>query len=334
MPLIRMPTFHPENIPAAVSAFRPSGEVPVRHSRYFDGGQCRIFRVDFSDGVSWSVRIPIHFQNHSQDAIICTLQREYDVLLEIGRMDFPWAPKCHGISLTFDTLVGFPFIILSWIEGSPLFWTSNYPARPIRNKLLCQIADIQVTLIERTTETSTATQYFSRLTDNKLRRVRNGEIPGLTEQDCFDLKKHLFEVLNPELEDAPFAMDHGDLAPLNIIVDPEYNITGIIDWGFASKVPIQLAGRLPRFLQLSELVLPPSPTLREDRKAYIASLKSNSSQVAFWMSLIHSSEDVDFRHCVLESMISKGMHLSLARLGWTLPYDGSRDSFETELKKD
>jgi len=35
-------------------------------------------------------------------------------------------------------------------------------------------------------------------------------------------------VLYPELEHAPFAIDHGDLAPLNIIVDSEYNVTGYV----------------------------------------------------------------------------------------------------------
>ncbi len=34
----------------------------------------------------------------------------------------------------------------------------------------------------------------------------------------------------------------------------------------------------------------------------------------------HSSDDVDFRHCFLESIISKSMHRSLAVLGWKLPY--------------
>jgi hypothetical protein len=72
----------------------------------------------------------------------------------------------------------------------------------------------------------TATQYFWRLTRNKLRRVRNGQLFGITEQDCFDQKNLLHQVLYPELEEAPFAIDHGDLAPLNIIVDSEYNITG------------------------------------------------------------------------------------------------------------
>jgi hypothetical protein len=107
----------------------------------------------------------------------------------------------------------------------------------------------------------------------------------------------------------------------------------IIDWGFASKVPMQLAARLPRFLQLSGLVLPPSSTLQEDRKIYIASLESRAEQAASWIRLVCSSEDVDFRHCVVESMISKGMHLSLARLGWRLPCSETLDSCTAEALK-
>jgi hypothetical protein len=32
--------------------------------------------------------------------------------------------------------------------------------------------------------------------------------------------------LRPELEDAPHAIEHGDLSCRNILVDSEYNITG------------------------------------------------------------------------------------------------------------
>jgi hypothetical protein len=149
-----MQTFHPENIPASISAFRPDGEVPVLNERYMDGGECRIFKVDFSDGESWSVRIPIHVQSDSQDAIISVLRGEQDVLQEIGAADFPWAPKHHGSSFTFENLVGYPFIVLSWIEGSPLLWTANYPPRPVRNKILGQVAEIQMSLIECTKENS------------------------------------------------------------------------------------------------------------------------------------------------------------------------------------
>jgi hypothetical protein len=154
IPPYPMQTFYPENIPAVVSAFQPACEIPVLNKQHWDGGQCRIFKVDFSDGVSWSVRIPIHVQSSSQDAIICLLQGEQDVLREIGRADFPWAPKCHGSSFTFENLVGFPFMVLSWIEGSPLFWTTTHPPRPVRDKVLSQIAMIQMCLIECTKENS------------------------------------------------------------------------------------------------------------------------------------------------------------------------------------
>jgi ABC-type uncharacterized transport system YnjBCD ATPase subunit len=82
-----------------------------------------------------------------------------------------------------------------------------------------------------------------------------------------------------------------------------------------------MAGGMPRFLQLSEPKLPLSQTLREDRRAYIASLRT--SEAASWISIIHSPEDVDFRHYYLESIISKGMHRLLAGLGWKLPYHES-----------
>jgi hypothetical protein len=243
MPPNLLQTFCPEKIPAAISTFRSDQEVPVLNEQHFDGGQCRIFKVDFSDGASWSVRIPIHVKSDSQDTIVGVLQGEREVLEEIGGIGLPWVPKHYGSSLTFGNVVGFPFMALSWFEGSPLLWTTTEPPRPVRNKVLHQIAKIQLTLIEYTKDYSmfstllqvrisltiiggTATEYFSRLSRNKLHRIRNGQLRDITEQDCSKQESLLRQVLYPELEDAPFALDHGDLAPLNIIVDSEHNVTG------------------------------------------------------------------------------------------------------------
>ena len=71
-----------------------------------------------------------------------------------------------------------------------------------------------------------ATAFFSRIMDNKLKRIRNGELPFITEQDCHDQKGLLPMVLHTELEDTPFALDHGDLSAQNILVDSEHNVTG------------------------------------------------------------------------------------------------------------
>ena len=154
MPSDLVHTFHPENIPLAISAFRTDSEIPVLDPHYYDGGQCRIFKAVFSDGESWSVRIPIHVRSISQDVIINLLQGELNVLQKIEKTGFTWAPKLRGSSFTFANLVGFPFMVLSWIDGSPLRWTASHPSRPIRDKILAQLAGIQISLIECTQEES------------------------------------------------------------------------------------------------------------------------------------------------------------------------------------
>ncbi|KAF1807964.1 hypothetical protein P152DRAFT_517924 [Eremomyces bilateralis CBS 781.70] len=89
------------------------------------------------------------------------------------------------------------------------------------------VAAIQISLIECTQENrEPATNFFSRRIDNNTYRVRNGRLPDITEQVCIHQRSLLPQVLFTKLEGAPYALDHGDLAPQNIIVGLEYNITG------------------------------------------------------------------------------------------------------------
>jgi hypothetical protein len=46
-PIPSMRTFRPENLATVISTVRPGGEVPILNEHYRDGGQCRIFKVDF-----------------------------------------------------------------------------------------------------------------------------------------------------------------------------------------------------------------------------------------------------------------------------------------------
>lgn len=68
--------------------------------------------------------------------------------------------------------------------------------------------------------------FFTRIINHKIRRVRSGFLPEITEQDCFNQMNILSDVLLPELDDAPFVMDHGDLSAQNILIDSEHNVTG------------------------------------------------------------------------------------------------------------
>lgn len=62
--------------------------------------------------------------------------------------------------------------------------------------------------------------------NNRLRRVSNNDFPDLVEKDCWKQQALFPQVLDSELDNAPSAMDHGDLKPANIIVDSKLSIVG------------------------------------------------------------------------------------------------------------
>lgn len=126
--------FYEENIPFAISQLRPDKQVPAL-SKHFDGGQCRVFKVDFADGESWAVRVPL-FHHASRETVVGLIESEARVIEELGMKGFRWVAKLRGCSLTFDNAVGYPFLALTWISGSQLLWSDDFPTRPLRDKIL------------------------------------------------------------------------------------------------------------------------------------------------------------------------------------------------------
>ncbi|KAK3615260.1 hypothetical protein LTR22_027502 [Elasticomyces elasticus] len=119
----------------------------------FNGGQCQVFRISFPhhEDQSLAVRVPIYMDSN---AAIVALQTEEQNLYILAKAMFPWAPKCYGASLTFDNATKHPFIVVAWVDGSPLVWDESHPKRPLRDHVLGQMARIQQCLIECTTEQS------------------------------------------------------------------------------------------------------------------------------------------------------------------------------------
>ncbi|KAL2812410.1 kinase-like domain-containing protein [Aspergillus granulosus] len=310
-------SFYENNIPIAISHLRNDRQIPTLH-QYFDGGQCRVFKVTFTDGESWAIRVPLFVRHASQNIVIQLLESEAQVLQELELKGFSWAPRLRGCSLTFNNAVRYPFLALTWIPGSQLSWSDGFPTQPLRNKTLDQIAMMHTSLIECSKEArGSSLKHFTRIIQNKTRRVREGLLPEIREQDCSKQIEILSDVLLLELDEAPFAIAHGDLSPQNILIDAHHNVTGIIDWGFSSRVPFQQAACFPRFLQLQNIDMSPSSTLLKDRETYITSIRCQTAlAVSSMMIQVLSSENVDFQHCFLESIISKGMHRRLARNGW------------------
>lgn len=140
----------PRSILDAVAELGVSGNGAVLDGE-FNGGECCVFKLSFKDKASIAVRVS-HPTDDSRDDIIATVQTEVRLLQTLGSRDFHWSPRCCGFSLTFDNPIKYPFIILTWIEGSTLTWDDDFPRQPLRDVLLGQIASIQLSLIICTLE--------------------------------------------------------------------------------------------------------------------------------------------------------------------------------------
>ncbi|KIA75514.1 hypothetical protein HK57_00013 [Aspergillus ustus] len=283
---------------------------------FFDGGHCRVFKVTFMDGESWAIHVPLFVGPALQDTLTHLVEAE--------------------VLSTFDNAIKYPFIASTWILGSQLSWSDDFPTRPLRDEIVDQVVMIHTSLIECSKEArGFSLTHFKRIIQNKIPRVRDGLLPEITEQDCSDQMGILPTVLLPELDEAPFAIAHGHMSPLNILIAKHHNVTGIINWGVWSWAPFQQVAYFPQFLQLEPIYMLPSPALLKDRETYIASVRRQASPVVASMMIpVLSSVKVDFQHFFLESIISKGMHRQLAHNGWRLSLHGQGSEEEGDNGKE
>jgi hypothetical protein len=128
----------------------------------FRGGQCHVFKINAPKNISLAVRVPLYMgSSECSDAKVEALKTELRILKTLEAKEFPWAPRCLGESLTFDNSVQHPFLVLSWIDGAALVWSEENPPRSVRDKVLAQLATIQLALVECTLETGAWYNYAS-----------------------------------------------------------------------------------------------------------------------------------------------------------------------------
>ncbi|KAM5447690.1 hypothetical protein McanMca71_006028 [Microsporum canis] len=293
--------FCPENIPIAIQKFRNEDDELARFksntlTQPLSGGQCQIYRLGFSDDADWAIRIPIHLSSYSEEEVVSILMTEIKILKHLENCRFPWSPKVIGYDVTFDNPIGFPFLVLNWIPGEPL--------------------------------SGSALEYFTDKVDQKIIRICQGRLPELEVNHCLHLKCVLPEVLHPELDNAPSFIEHGDISARNIIVDSEYNIKGIIDWGFSNYQPFQLAASLPRFLAVEhspdlELYL----MLQKDRANFLRALRQELPNCSIMPLLLrlYSAPDVDYRRLVLEAV--RLVNYNGTSLPWPAPTQGVEEPY-------
>ncbi|KAL6849643.1 hypothetical protein ACO1O0_009186 [Amphichorda felina] len=231
------PTFSSSSILTVASALRSDGasaslcfgtdKAPIQD------GQCQIYAVRFSGedgdgdgGDAWAVRIPV-YESLPPASITSIVQDEVDVMRKLNDAGFRWSPKLVGSDSGFSNPIGHPYLVMNWVPGDALQWTATVPAVENRHKILRQLVQILLELVECTQESrpGTSTQkYFTDIIDGQIARVLTGKLPELDLRSCFvhrALVRHVF----PD-ETTSFAVSHGNLAAHKIIIDHDYNIKG------------------------------------------------------------------------------------------------------------
>ncbi|KAL4969286.1 uncharacterized protein BDV14DRAFT_196110 [Aspergillus stella-maris] len=90
-----------------------------------------------------------------------------------------------------------------------------------------------------------AREYYSTFVERYLEMIWDGQLSSAYPMNAYLVFKYLKELAEAErwnafeadLDNGPFYLKHMDDKGDRILVDEEYNITGIIDWAFARSVP-------------------------------------------------------------------------------------------------
>ncbi|KAH8198648.1 hypothetical protein TruAng_007189 [Truncatella angustata] len=310
-------------------------------------GACQIYVVKFTDGTTWAVRIPRHTNSHlPPDSISTIVEVEMRTLAELSQAGFHWSPRLIGGDASFNNPIGHPYLVVNWVHGSVLKWTDTTPHQQ-REKILRQLVDIQLELLNRTKKSQdgfSALKYLQDIVDGRIQRVIDGQLPELDTRSCFVHRALLRHAVSNDLDASLSVIVHGNLAPHKIIIDEELNIKGIIDWELARRRPIQMGMGFPRLLSVEPAntdlnaprvdntvqvadALRPSSKLLADRQFVISHLLSLVHQEAFLgvtkepsivatMLRVLSEADVDWRDRIIDSCFSKGLCRWMAARSW------------------
>ncbi|KAM3549670.1 hypothetical protein MY1884_008633 [Beauveria asiatica] len=313
-----------------------------------------LFRFRRDDGSRIAVKVqqqwPIATHPDNMQTVV---RRELYALKKLESIHFKYAPKCIAYDTSFDNPIRMPFLVVTWTEGEPLTWTTHYPPMDMRMRVLNQLFQIQLELIEDSLEScnETARHFYSRLIHDKMMIAPRGP-PGIgsipTQEDYWSQLAQLECVLGPAQDEKTYAIAHNNLVPDNIIVDREHNIEwynaslhlfhlahsanvkdSLVGWSFGGLYPLSQAAILPRFLapavgiedaasarQIAHAAVGDKTQYRHPLNVYNLAPTPGRQAMLRWQN----GDDADFRALYLLSMKHRDVHAWLARHRWRPPH--------------
>jgi hypothetical protein len=235
------------------------------------GGMNYHIEIRFDDGVSWLARIRrVNGTSPPSDLRAHIMRSEVATLMFLGKTKVP-APKVFDYNLDEEeNPVGVGYILMEKMSGQSLRW--SIPSAKQRRKVMSQLADIYSELQAFSFDSmgsldqpgtghvgSFARETLTDYRDSKMlplgpftssRRYHITSIQLtldlIMREECFTpqaidaylIHRFLLDLLLdntfcPSRNDGKFYLRHADNKGDHLLVDDEYNITGIVDWEWA-----------------------------------------------------------------------------------------------------
>ncbi|KAJ5712880.1 uncharacterized protein N7483_010061 [Penicillium malachiteum] len=208
------------------------------------GGMHVHLRIRFSDGTVWLARIlRENYTSFSDDFSNQVIESECATLKFLESINVP-APKLHGYGLRNDPSneVGVACMLIDELPGTPLMLKN--PSREQLGKVYDQWVDILLRFHAYPFDEAGALAFrqTGQIEVGPMIGDRTGTFSHAVDAYLvFRYLKQLAETgmwnaFEPSMDKGPFYLKHTDDKGDHIMVDDDYNITGIIDWTYARVV--------------------------------------------------------------------------------------------------
>ncbi|KAI9059521.1 hypothetical protein FKP32DRAFT_1679786 [Trametes sanguinea] len=233
-----------------------------------------VFELDFSDGVSWVIRIPID----EWDPIDARCMNFDIIAMEyiVGRTSVP-IPRVHAYSSGVNNALGRPYMLMDKVHGTPLvdvwndpaWWTGDRRRENLFDSLagyMVELASLQFDKIGRLDRVkpdgdhviapfpsgiaiigaegahedfgpfATTHAYLTELLALRRKTGRTRNVPPYALLQLF-----IGALPNSQLDAGPFTFGHPDYDLQNVFVDDKTGrVVGIIDWDGVTVQPPEL----------------------------------------------------------------------------------------------
>jgi len=275
----------------------------IDESQFTVGHNNIVFEIAFSDASQWIARVRLpDDKSNERDLVETSIMSEIaTITLIASRTSIP-VPKIHSFEVDATNTFGFRYLLMQALPGHHLdTGLSRSIPREYWDKVADQLSDYWHQLsclrfdrigrlwcgrnIDQREPTLisiegvggpflTSLEYFY-----ALRRSHNQHIEAAYASDkewetsSWILEQSLPSMIIDNYIHGPFPICHMDFHYNNILIDDDFNITGIIDWSDAQTVPLERFTITPEFATFPGLSAEENESSVTFRKKFAAALK-------------------------------------------------------------